>query len=170
MDAAARLTSVLRGGRRKRVVLISRRWDQAPRLSRCRHCGRHAESPGATVARKARTPGRARHKPYTIVQGMPDRFGVPVVTCLRAFLCCTQGCGCVRASGIPCALCSSRGTSMMQSPGEFALRGCGLTSPPPSWPGLTGPSSIPEASRLKHSRLWNTGSPGQAGRRRRAAV
>jgi len=31
-------------------------------------------------------------------------FGVPVVTCLRAFFHCTQGCGCVVASGLPCAL------------------------------------------------------------------
>src|SRR6185437_14079413 len=30
----------------------------------------------------------------TIAQGMSDRFDVPVVTCLRAFLSCTQGCGC----------------------------------------------------------------------------
>jgi hypothetical protein len=30
-----------------------------------------------------------------------------------------------------------------------------------------GASSIPEAARLKHSRLWNTGSSGQAGRRHR---
>src|SRR5690348_12506883 len=30
----------------------------------------------------------------TIAQGRPDCFGVPVVTCLRAFFTCTQGCGC----------------------------------------------------------------------------
>jgi hypothetical protein len=53
----------------------------------------------------------------TIAQGMPDRFGVPVVTCLRAFLCCMQGCGCVRASGIPCALCSLGGTTMVHHSG-----------------------------------------------------
>jgi len=29
MDASPRLTSAVRGGRRNRVVLISRRWDQA---------------------------------------------------------------------------------------------------------------------------------------------
>src|ERR1700722_12779631 len=31
--------------------------------------------------------------------------GEPVVTCLRAFYFCTQGCGCVSCTGIPCALC-----------------------------------------------------------------
>jgi hypothetical protein len=36
-----------------------------------------------------------------------------------------------------------------------------------SSPDLIGRSSIPEASRLKHCRLWNTGSSGQAGRRQR---
>ena len=34
-------------------------------------------------------------------------------------------------------------------------------------PDLIGASSIPEAYRFKHSRLWNTGSPGRAGRRHR---
>jgi hypothetical protein len=32
-----------------------------------------------------------------------------------------------------------------------------------SLPGLTGQSSIPEASRPKHNRLWNTGCPAQGG-------
>src|ERR1700728_2378184 len=31
-------------------------------------------------------------------------IGEPVVTCLRAFYFCTQGCGCAWRAGIPCAL------------------------------------------------------------------
>src|SRR4029077_3068212 len=37
-------------------------------------------------------------------QGVPDRFGGPVVTISCAFLFRTRGCGCDRAPGIPCAL------------------------------------------------------------------
>jgi hypothetical protein len=63
---------------------------------------------------------------------MPDRFGVPVVTCLRAFLCCTQGCGCVRASGIPCALVFFKGDNDNDDakPGRIHAAGmlrCGYT-------------------------------------------
>jgi hypothetical protein len=39
-------------GRQKRVVLISRRWDQVG-----------GDDPLMTVAKKARTPGRARYTP-----------------------------------------------------------------------------------------------------------
>jgi hypothetical protein len=35
---------------------------------------------------------------------MPDVFGTPAVTCLRAFFHCTQGCGCIDAPGISRAL------------------------------------------------------------------
>jgi len=52
MDAFELPDEQRRCGRRKRVVLISRRWDQV--LS---------DEFKATVAIKARTPGRARHKP-----------------------------------------------------------------------------------------------------------
>jgi hypothetical protein len=41
----------------------------------------------------------------TIAQGMPDRFGVPVVTCLRAFFTCTQGCGCDKHPAFPAPSC-----------------------------------------------------------------
>jgi hypothetical protein len=46
----------------------------------------------------------AKEAVNTIAQGVPGCFGEPVVTCLRAFLLCTQGCGCADAPGIPCAL------------------------------------------------------------------
>src|SRR5580700_10282458 len=59
--------------------------------------------------KKARSPGRARKKPLKpIAQGRPGATGEPVVTCLRAFYFCTQGCGCADASGIPCALVSRK--------------------------------------------------------------
>src|SRR5690349_21490989 len=32
---------------------------------------------------------------------MPECFGVPVVTCLRAFFTCTQGCGCDEHPAFP---------------------------------------------------------------------
>jgi hypothetical protein len=52
-------------GRQRRVVLIPRSWDQPLGL----------KSPGGTVARKARTPGRARISRNTIAQGRPGRSG-----------------------------------------------------------------------------------------------
>src|SRR6185437_3240084 len=55
-------------------------------------------------------------------------FGVPVVTCVRAFYhSCTQGCGCVSASGIPCALLISRDEDNAKL-GRIVPRGCGFTS------------------------------------------
>ena len=58
----------------------------------------------STVAKKPGTPRRARISRQTNRAGNAGCFGVPVVTCLRAFLSCTQGCGCDRCTGIPCAL------------------------------------------------------------------
>ena len=84
-----------------------RRWDQALDDGDVGPAGVTRRDLKVTEAIKPGTPGRARISRKTIVQGMPDCFGVPVVTCLRAFLHCTQGCD--RASGIPCPLCSLRG-------------------------------------------------------------
>jgi hypothetical protein len=65
--------------------------------------------------KKARSPGRARKKPLKpIAQGRPGISGEPVVTCLRAFYFCTQGCGCAEAPGFPCAL-SLRGMNDQSS-------------------------------------------------------
>jgi len=66
------------------------------------------------------------------------RFGVPVVTCLRAFFHCTQGCGCVRCTGIPCALLLSRGRDRCITRARFVPRECGVTSPPMSCPAKAG--------------------------------
>src|SRR5262249_15546651 len=61
--------------RRNRVVPMPRRWHQVmgddPRTT-------EAIKPGTPDG----TPGRARISRNTIAQGMPDCFGVPVVTCL----------------------------------------------------------------------------------------
>jgi hypothetical protein len=90
MDVSATLDGCCRDGRRNRAVPIPRRWDQVL-----------GDELRATVANKPGTPGRPRISRNTIAQGMPDRFGVPVVTCLRAFLLCTQGCGCSERPAFP---------------------------------------------------------------------
>jgi hypothetical protein len=101
----------------------------------------------ATVANKPGTPGRARISREHHRTGNAGCFGVPVVTNLRVFYFYTQGCGCVRAPAFPVpSLCEGHDDA---SPGRAnAPRECGVTS------------SIPEAARLEHRRLWNTGSPG----------
>ncbi len=40
----------------------------------------------------------------TIAQGVPDCFGVPVVTCSCAFFICTRGCGCGKHPAFPAPL------------------------------------------------------------------
>jgi len=94
MDALGRPDERGAGGRRNRVVLAPRRWCQVLRAIR-----------EATEANKPGTPGRARISRNTIAQGRLDRFGCPVVACVRKvhFL-CTQGSRVRPASGLPCAL------------------------------------------------------------------
>jgi len=76
------------GGRRSRVVLVPRRWDQPP-----------GQEPGATEANKPGTPGSARISRKTIAQGMPDVPAGPVVTA-ACFPCCRRamGAACTRHS------------------------------------------------------------------------
>jgi hypothetical protein len=75
---AARATKRAARGRRRRVVLTSRRRCQALRkLTLLRGDG----------DKKARSPGRARRKPLKpFAQGMPGRSGEPVVTMLVCFI------------------------------------------------------------------------------------
>ena len=77
-------------GRRSRVVLAPRRWRQVG-----------GGDPPTMVTRKPdhQREHEATRKP--IAQGMPERFGEPVVTCLRAFFICTRGCGCVWHPAFP---------------------------------------------------------------------
>src|SRR5689334_14928672 len=82
---------------------------------------RHAAQ--AMVAKKPGTPGRARSSRKAIAQGVPDRFGEPVVTnaCVPHYPFCTQGCGCVERPAFP-APSVLRGTPTMHRPGENAPR------------------------------------------------
>src|SRR5689334_24911452 len=79
------------------------------------------KSPGGRWLKSPVHRGEREISRTTIAQGMPECFGVPVVTCLRAFLCCTQGCGCDRAPGIPCALAVSRDIAFVEL-GHFVDR------------------------------------------------
>jgi hypothetical protein len=64
----------------------------------------------------------------TIAQGMPALSGEPVVTNLRAFLPCTQGCGCALAPGIPCALLISEDVVFAEPGRDGPREGSGLFS------------------------------------------
>ena len=90
-----------RRGRSSRVVLAPRCWSQVqcdfglrPKRRIC----------AAMVAKKPGTPGRARSSRKTIAQGMPDRFGVPVLACGHLFF-CTQGSGCGQRPAFPAPSC-----------------------------------------------------------------
>jgi hypothetical protein len=58
----------------------------------------------ATVATKPGHRGERGISRKTIARGMPGVFGVTVVTCLRAFYLCTQGCGRVERPAFPAPL------------------------------------------------------------------
>jgi hypothetical protein len=62
----------------------------------------------ATAAKEQGTPRRSRISVNTIAQGTPDRFGCPVVACVRKMHISLHARPRVRpASGVPCALSSS---------------------------------------------------------------
>jgi hypothetical protein len=95
-------------GRPIRVVLTPRRWRQV--------CGRQVGPTGRGQAahsasdggKRARSPGRARHKPLKPLRaGMPGGSGVLVVARVRSTNTkCTRGCGC---SGHPAFPTPSKG-------------------------------------------------------------
>jgi hypothetical protein len=116
MDAQAALDERRRRIRQRRVVLISRRWDQVS-----------SDDLETTVAKKPGHRGERAISRKAIVQGMPACSGVPVATCLRAFFTCTQGCGCGHAPGIPCALFFKRDDDDAKL-GHFVLRDRGRSS------------------------------------------
>ena len=60
--------------------------------------------PLAMVANKPGHQGERGISRKTIARGMPGVFGVTVVTCLRAFYLCTQGCGRVERPAFPAPL------------------------------------------------------------------
>jgi hypothetical protein len=126
-----------RHGRRARDAMACWRARRAPLMRTAKSCGPGAPTLAssfavmireATVAKKPGTPRRARISRQTNRAGNAGCFGVPVVTCLRAFFICTQGCGCVRCTGIPCALFFVR-DEIDASLGREARRGNAASCP-----------------------------------------
>ena len=112
MDASSvARRATLDADERNRVVPIPRRWNQPP-----------GREPGGTVANKPGTPRRSRisRKPSRRECRSVRRTCHDLRACLLPF--CTQGCGCVSASGIPCALCSPR-DHVDAKPGHDSCRG-----------------------------------------------
>ena len=97
-------------GRRSRVVLVPRRWDQPP-----------DQKPGGTEANKPGTPGSARISRKTIAQGMPDVLALPVVTA-ACFFCLQAGHGCGLHPAFPAPSSSSRATHVASLGHERAAR------------------------------------------------
>jgi hypothetical protein len=93
MDAAMSNDERHCGGRRSRVVLMPRRWHQVGGES-CKR--RWQESPVTGEITKETV--------KTIARGVPECFGVPVVTTLVRFFTLRARLRVQRAPGIPCAL------------------------------------------------------------------
>jgi len=106
MDAKAVQDERGRCGRRNRVVLISRRWDQVCRDDR-----------QSTVARKAGHRGEHDISRKTIAQGMSDRFDVLAVTNSRTFYPRTRGCRCVAHPAFPAPSLSKGRHNVKQNSG-----------------------------------------------------
>jgi hypothetical protein len=124
-------------GRPSRVVLISRRWDQAL-ASRARR-RRRLSSPALRGEREAVV--------KTIARGMPVVPAEPVVTAACFFV--AAGPWVRPAPGIPCALSIFRGTLIPKNPGRSA-RECGCVS---SSLRATCPPKL-EERRRKRSNPW----------------
>jgi hypothetical protein len=94
MDACLRETNARSGVRPSRVVLAPRRWRQVLQGV--------LQGDGGKKARFTRESAEKAVNP--IVQGMPERFGEPVVTTLVCFFHLRTRLRVRRAPGIPCAL------------------------------------------------------------------
>jgi hypothetical protein len=101
-----------RSGRRSRVVLIPRRWDQVG--------GKQIRQ--ATVATKPGHRGEYEGNRKTIARGMPECLGVPVVTTLVCFHPLHTRLRVHRAPGIPCALQFPGGVSAFATRARGAAR------------------------------------------------
>jgi len=139
-------------GRRNRAVPIPRRWDQASRDER-----------EATVARKPGAPRRPRISRKTIARGTPVvRLPCGCLRAQSAFLLHARlaGAASIRCSPRPLV---SRGASICKT---RTLRAARIQSHIFSavMPRLDRGIQYAAAFRLKHCGLWNTGSPGRAGR------
>jgi hypothetical protein len=146
-------------GRPSRVVLISRRWDQA--------CGRRIRrrwrlsSPALQGEREAAV--------KTIARGMPVVPAEPVVTA-ACYFCCRRamGAACTRHSLRPLPSRATHEASLGRE------RAAGMRShilsavmprlacPPKTWRRRDRGIQYAAASRLLPHRLWNTGSPGRS--------
>ena len=125
--------------RRNRVVPMPRRWHQVGGRAMSALRVRHASS-ADDGGYQARHSGEIAYKPSNHRAGNAGLFGVPVVTCLRAFLSCTQGCGCDQHPAFP-APSLSEGAKLMASPGAwrrgkdraclYAVSGNYRAAPPP---------------------------------------
>src|SRR5258708_4865713 len=102
----------------------------------------------------------------TIAQGMPDDCGVPLVANACAFLLHRRP-RVQRAPGIPCALGFFDGHASRNNSGAARRGNAETRLTPLSCPASCGGIQYAAASRFKHKHLWTTGSPRQAGRRRR---
>ena len=92
---AALLTRAWFCGRQSRVVLTPRRWCQVlEKQASCKFLG-------GDGGKKARSPGRARNKPYNHRAGNAGLPGEPVVTNSCAFYLCARGCGRVGRPAFP---------------------------------------------------------------------
>ena len=120
-------------------------------------------NPQATVARKPGRRGERSISRRTVAQGRPDCFGEPVVDYARALFCLRARLRVHRAPGFPCALCF-RG-AILDQPGRIVPRESGVMFLDCHAPRMRG-IQYAVTSHVSKNRLCNTGSPGQAGRRR----
>jgi hypothetical protein len=146
------------------VVLSPRRWGQVngDAIAALRPKRIH---PFATVAKEPEHRGERRVSRKAIAQGMPDDSALPDEL-VGVFLFSPRGLRVRPAPGIPCALFTSKGARLSQNPGAIAPRECGGVSLRCHAPRKRG-IQYPRGFSAELWRLWNTGSPGQAGRRHR---
>jgi hypothetical protein len=107
-------------GRQNRVVLTPRRWRQVRGVASAQP-GLDKTISAGDGGKRARSPGRARHKPLKPLRaGMPGDSGVLVVTRVRSTTTkCTRGRGC---SGHPAFPTPSRGREINANLGRIAPR------------------------------------------------
>ena len=108
-------------GRQNRVVLTPRRWRQVRGMASRPNRARTSQISADDGGKRARSPGRARHKPLKPLRaGMPGDAGVLVVTrVLSTNTKCTRGRGC---SGRPAFPTPSLGREINARLGRFAPR------------------------------------------------
>jgi hypothetical protein len=109
------------------------------------------------------SPGRARISRKPIAQGRPVDRLVPVVPAPCIFSHGGHGCGSHPVFPAPSVSEEGGLVGKARTPRAARMRTNILLVVMPAKAGI----QYAAASRLKHRGLWNTGSPGQAGRRRR---